>query len=150
MRTALGALRRAVGLVGIAGVVAGLVGLAAGPAGAQSPGDPPPGQAQTYLTLVVVPNGGAARSATLTCEPPGGTHPAPGPACRDLAAANGNFADLPGDPDVQACPDVYDPVFVFALGTWRGQPVWHGHRHGNACDLRAATGPVFALAGAPA
>jgi hypothetical protein len=142
MRTALRALKRAIALVGVVGLVGGV----AGPAGAQ-PVDPPPSQGRTNLTLVVVPNNGTARVASLSCEPPGGSHPNAAGACRDLAAARGNFAELPGDPDMDACIEIYDPVTVFALGLWRGQPVWYGYRYGNSCILRAATGPVFALAG---
>lgn len=142
MRTSLGASRRAIAMVGIAGVVCLGLGAGGGAAGAQPVDRTPP----TQLTLAVV-HRGAVQVADLTCEPPGGSHPEAAAACRDIAAAGGNLADLPGDPDVQACPDVYDPVAVLALGRWRGQPVWYGREYGNACELRGATGPVFALGG---
>src|SRR5262249_11383018 len=36
----------------------------------------------------------AQRRASLTCEPPGGTHPRPRPACAALARVGGDFAAL--------------------------------------------------------
>lgn len=82
------------------------------------------------------------RSVTLRCDPPGGTHPNPRAACRELAAARGDLAKLRRNPEM-ACITVYDPVTVRARGTWRGRRVAHDATYSNRCALTAATGPVF-------
>lgn len=92
----------------------------------------------TWLTLTV----GGHRSATLRCDPPGGTHPNPRAACRELAAAGGDLAKLRHNPEM-ACITVYDPVTVHARGTWRGRGVAYDATYSNRCALTAATGPVF-------
>lgn len=128
------------------GAVALTVCLAAvGGAGALPAGASEPPRAPTHLWLVVVAHDGSHDTATLTCSPAGGSHPNAVAACRDLAIARGNFAELPGVPDATACPDVYAPVTVVAVGVWRGDPVDHRARYGNACVMRVMTGPVFQI-----
>ncbi|CAM5306807.1 hypothetical protein GCM10010329_60420 [Streptomyces spiroverticillatus] len=82
------------------------------------------------------------RGVSLHCSAPvGGGHPQPREACDDLTWARGSFDALPGNP--HPCTKQYDPVTATADGTWRGQPVHWKKTFGNACELDAATGPVF-------
>jgi hypothetical protein len=110
-----------------------------------TPPEPPPPEPRTTLVLAVVPQDEPATVATLTCGPTGGTHPLAPMACRDLQAAGGDFTRLPGDPFTRVCPDVWDPVTAAAVGWWEGRVTWFRQVYGNACELRASTGPVFAL-----
>lgn len=142
MRTARSHFARALGALALAATALGV--LAAAPAGAD-PADGRDDPANPPRTVLWLSAGG--RSAALTCEPAGGTHPDPVAACRDLAIAGGDFANLPGDPLIGACPMVYDPVTASAVGLWRGEPVEFRATYSNACVLRARTGHVFQLVG---
>jgi len=97
----------------------------------------------TSLTLTVSVPEGDAESVRLTCEPPGGSHPNATPACEEILAAQGDFAELPGSPEAGACTMEYRPVVALAEGTWRGTPVSWEHEFGNGCTLYSATGTVF-------
>ena len=74
--------------------------------------------------LVVEVRDGSARQVdrlTLSCDPPGGSHRDPGPACADLAQQQQPFAELPPD---AACTQVYGgPQTATVRGTYRGEPV---------------------------
>jgi hypothetical protein len=95
----------------------------------------------TMLSLTVTTQT-ASTTVRLRCYPTGGTHPSPGLACRDLAAAHGDFDNLPGTPGTM-CTMLYQPVVAAARGTWLGSPVRWRHRFGNACTMHAETGVVF-------
>ena len=82
------------------------------------------------------------RTAILTCDPDGGTHPQPVKACDALRSVNGYIAKLPGNPDI-FCPLIFDPRTATAKGTWRGRPVRFQHTYGNDCELHRASTPVF-------
>jgi hypothetical protein len=130
-------------------VVALVVGLAvlvggAGVAAADEPEVRPPVREPTFLWLMTAGTDGTIRFANLTCDPAGGSHPEADAACRDLAAAQGDFDKLPGE-GRRACPEVYAPVTAAAFGVWRGTPVTYTARYGNACELSVTTGPVFQL-----
>jgi Subtilisin inhibitor-like len=103
----------------------------------------PPRPGPSLLLLSVAPSGGAVSTAVLTCNPAGGLHPSPVAACADISAARGNFAELPGDDDVDVCPDIYQPVVASTFGWWEGRMMWWNRTYGNMCELFAATGPVF-------
>ncbi|MFD0573315.1 SSI family serine proteinase inhibitor [Kitasatospora gansuensis] len=106
----------------------------------------PPQPTRSSLLLTVSPGpvvSAAATTATLTCDgQPGGSHPTPATACGALTAADGDLDQLAGLPGT-ACAAVYDPVTATAEGSWRGIPVKWARTFGNACELRAATAPVF-------
>ena len=85
----------------------------------------------------------AAKSATLTCEPAGGTHPDPKTACDQLAKVNGDFGALNVNPG--PCFLIFDPYTVTAYGHWRGTPVKFQHTYANKCVLDRQTGAVFAF-----
>ena len=95
------------------------------------------------LVLTTAGSSGAA-VAELRCEPTGGTHAQADEACRVLAGVDGRFDALEA-PAGTICPAVYDPIVVTAEGRWRGRAVDHVREYANGCELRAATGPVFAL-----
>jgi hypothetical protein len=85
----------------------------------------------------------AARQATLTCGPVGGSHRSARKACLAIGAAHGRLDKLV--PDQTMCTMQYDPVTVTATGQWRGATVHYTHTFSNACVLGADTGPVFAF-----
>ncbi|WP_405551955.1 SSI family serine proteinase inhibitor [Streptomyces sp. NBC_01171] len=100
-----------------------------------------------WLSLTVTrpgTTGGGTRAALLLCDPPQG-HPKAAEACAELAAADGDFSRL-GDSDA-LCPLIYAPVRARAHGRWNGRQIDHERTYGNACELRAETGDVFALEG---
>ncbi|MFJ6843437.1 SSI family serine proteinase inhibitor [Streptomyces griseoluteus] len=88
--------------------------------------------------------GGGTRTALLLCDPPQG-HPKAAEVCAELSAAEGDFSRL-GD-SATLCPLIYAPVRASAHGRWNGKPVAYDRTFGNACELGAATGSVFALEG---
>lgn len=95
----------------------------------------------TELTLAVIGPEGALHIVGLLCDPPGGSHPDPIAACRELAGAGGDFDEL-GDEDAM-CTMEYRPVLAVARGTWADEPVrWH-ERFANPCLMYRATGAVF-------
>lgn len=87
-----------------------------------------------------------AGHALLLCDQPGGTHPDAVRACAALAGVRGDPARLRPRTGV-ACTLQYDPITVTANGVWNDRFIQFEHTYGNACSLRAATGPVFALGG---
>lgn len=87
------------------------------------------------------------RAATLNCAPtPSGTHPAPRAACKELAAVNGEFAQLASAPK-HPCTRQWDPVTVTASGVWQGKWVNWSATYGNACEMRESLtgGAVFSF-----
>ncbi|MEX2292068.1 MAG: SSI family serine proteinase inhibitor [Mycobacteriales bacterium] len=62
-----------------------------------------------------------AQRWTLTCDPPGGTHPDATRACQDLAAQETPFAPLPAD---AVCTQVFaGPQTATVTGSYRGEQV---------------------------
>ncbi|MFD7882048.1 SSI family serine proteinase inhibitor [Streptomyces bauhiniae] len=100
-----------------------------------------------WLSLTVTrpgTTGGGTRAALLLCDPPQG-HPKAAEACAELLAADGDFSRL-GDKDT-LCPLIYAPVRASAHGRWHGKQIDFERTYGNACQLGAETGSVFALEG---
>ncbi|MFI9293545.1 subtilase-type protease inhibitor [Streptomyces gardneri] len=88
------------------------------------------------------------RAVTLTCAPtPSGSHPAPEAACTELAAAEGDFANLTDLRGGRPCTREWNPVTVTGDGVWQGRRVSWSATYGNPCELRARTaeGAVFAF-----
>jgi len=139
MRTSLAAVALAVGAA---------VTVASGPAASAATTGPVTllSAPKTYLKLTAALGERARpaqRTATLVCDPAGGTHQRAGEACAALAAVDGDFGAL--HVDGGACTMQYDPVTVTATGLWKGKPVRWRHTFGNSCVLHTETGPVFAL-----
>lgn len=78
----------------------------------------------------------------LVC-PAGGDHPAPEVACAALEAAHGDIDAA--TPLEIVCPEIYDPVWVMAIGRWDGELVFHSSFHANACRAKAASGGIIDL-----
>lgn len=99
---------------------------------------------KTGLVLAVHEQTGRLSTTQLKCDPPGGRHPEKHAACRDLNTANGDFDNLPGDPDWQFCTLEFQPVRASARGRWQGKLVlWMSDEFPNRCAMNAAMGPVF-------
>lgn len=96
-----------------------------------------------YLTLTT---GNAQSSDTrgtlLMCNPSQG-HRSAATACAELEAVDGDI-DRMTQKDT-FCPMIYAPVSARASGQWNGRPVEYQRQFGNACEMRAWTGVVFAL-----
>ncbi|MFF3942225.1 SSI family serine proteinase inhibitor [Streptomyces phaeofaciens] len=86
------------------------------------------------------------RGTLLLCDPPQG-HSRAVEACGQLAAVDGDPGGLTAAQDA-VCAMVYAPVTARASGRWNGRPVEYSRTFGNACELAALTGAVFALDGA--
>ena len=71
--------------------------------------------------LVVEQTTDRTQTWTLTCDPPGGDHPASAQACGDLASVDEPFAPLPGD---VICTEQYGgDQTARVTGTYRGAAV---------------------------
>ncbi|MCC5581884.1 protease inhibitor protein [Microtetraspora sp. AC03309] len=108
-----------------------------------------PMKARAKALMMTVAKGPAGtqpqRYALLSCSPPSrGTHPAPTKACPMLEKVGGDPAKLQPDPTV-ACPMLFEPVTVTASGMWNDVYVRFERTYGNACQLRAMTGAIFAF-----
>ena len=92
-------------------------------------GQEPPGTTR----LVVEQTTDRTQTWTLTCDPPGGDHPAPGPACGALAGVREPFAPLPAG---QLCTEVYGgDQTARVTGTYRGAPVDLSLSRVNGCAI---------------
>jgi hypothetical protein len=94
--------------------------------------------AATDLTVTVDRGDGSeATEYTLTCGPPGGTHPAPQAAC-DLLAAAASLDPNPLEPvppDV-ACTEIYGgPQTATVTGTIDGEQVDTTFDRVNGCEI---------------
>jgi hypothetical protein len=120
--------------------------VSAGCGSGQQPGPGRTGDAPVADQLVITVDdgaGGAPRTWTLTCDPPGGDHPDPAAACAALAAARAPFAPVPPD---MACTQIYGgPETARIEGTWRGEPVTADYRRTDGCEIARwrALAPVF-------
>lgn len=94
-----------------------------------------PREAQTRLTIRVTPTPDAqTHEWTLTCRPPGGSHPAPEAACAALREAGDPFKPVP--PDVM-CTQIYGgPQTAVIEGTWRGEHVRATYNRINGCEIQ--------------
>ena len=98
---------------------------------------------ETELVLAVY-HAGEVDTARLSCAPAEGEHARADQACAEIAAVDGEFAQLQSEPG-QACTFIYDPVTVAAFGTWRGEPVQYVEEFPNRCAMESETGAVFAF-----
>lgn len=81
-----------------------------------------------------------ARTVTLRCNPPGGTHPNPAAACADLARSNGRIVRDPGE---TVCTLEYRATAARATGVWRGRVITFDMTFPNDCVMHARTGRLF-------
>lgn len=94
----------------------------------------PAGGGPTSLTITAQASpDAAAKTWTLTCDPPGGSHPDAAAACAQLAAAEKPFAPLPKN---VACTEIYGgPQMATVTGTYRGEPVDASFNRTNGCEI---------------
>jgi hypothetical protein len=97
------------------------------------PTQPPRPQGSDLAVTVRASATSAPTTWSLTCDPPGGTHPDPAGACQALAGARSPFAETPRQ---QACTEIYggDQLAEIA-GTWRGEPVQASYSRANGCEI---------------
>ncbi|MCX4823874.1 subtilase-type protease inhibitor [Streptomyces sp. NBC_01142] len=130
-----------------------LSGTAAAGVAQAKPAQPDSLYAPSSLVLTVGKGADAAtatveRAVTLECAPrPGGSHPSPRSACTDLAAINGQFAQLVASSSQKPCTRQWDPVVITAAGVWEGKRVTWSITFGNACEMAGsmAENSVFAF-----
>jgi hypothetical protein len=103
----------------------------AGPA--QTPSTTP--TPHTSLTITGdLGDGSAAQEWTLTCDPPGGTHPRPEDACTALAAVDPVVFEPVGPRDV--CTQIYGgPETATVRGTWNTTPLDASFSRDNGCEI---------------
>jgi hypothetical protein len=92
-----------VGLVGRVALLLALA-LAAGCGGTEAAGDDRPPRYDLTVTYWPTGRGGEARTATLTCDPDGGSHPDPVSACDALLEHEDALDPVAGD---VACTQIY-------------------------------------------
>ncbi|MBO2449439.1 hypothetical protein J4573_20220 [Actinomadura barringtoniae] len=78
----------------------------------------------------------------LQCSPDSGDHPKARDACAAITKAGGEFEAMNGS---GICTREYAPITVAALGTWDGRQVSFSKSYANRCEMRNATGAVFAF-----
>src|SRR5487761_1093526 len=150
-RSRAGSLRRAaVGCAGVCllsvllagpGLTAAVAGAAAGtaspvpvPPGPVPPGIVPPGPGPPDGLLITARESASSPvvSWSLTCDPPGGTHPDPALACQALSSTPDPFAPVPAG--VMCSMIYYGPQTATITGYWQGQPVSAQFSRVNGCQ----------------
>jgi Subtilisin inhibitor-like len=89
----------------------------------------------TSLDITVWPEGTRAASfrRTLTCDPPGGTHPHPARACKALLAARAPFA---ANQSERPCTLIWGgPQVARVEGRFRGEPVHASFDRTDGCEI---------------
>lgn len=121
-------------------VALSVVGLAAcgAPVSPGSPGEPEATEAGSTLTIRFTPAPEADTKVwTLTCQPPGGSHPAPEAACTTLAELTESGDPFVQPPADEICPQIYGgPQQAKVEGEWRGASVSATYSRRNGCDMK--------------
>ncbi|MFE5621199.1 SSI family serine proteinase inhibitor [Streptomyces virginiae] len=88
--------------------------------------------------------GTVMRAVTLVCAPrPGGTHPNPAAACRELRAAGSQLDPLAAPAADAVCTREWNPMTVTADGVWQGRRLHYTYTFANPCGLRNTAGALF-------
>jgi Subtilisin inhibitor-like len=94
-----------------------------------------PAGSSDRLRIVIWPRGTTSTTRvtwTLRCNPPGGTLPRTGRACRALASLERPFAPVPSG---VACSEIYGgPQVALVTGSFRGRRVWARFRRTDSCQ----------------
>jgi hypothetical protein len=117
-----------VGLVGRVALLLALA-LAAGCGGTEAAGDDRPPRYDLTVTYWPTGRGGEARTATLTCDPDGGSHPDPVSACDALLEHEDALEPVAGD---VACTQIYGGDQVATLS---GAGVNASFSRANGCEI---------------
>ncbi|MFI7614889.1 SSI family serine proteinase inhibitor [Nonomuraea terrae] len=102
---------------------------------------PPP---KVQVKVIYAVKGGETKSVWLHCGPTGGDHPRAQAACRLLEKAKGQPGEL-NLKSAAACKKELKPHAAAVVGRWNGQVLKWGKVYANGCQMRAATGALFAL-----
>jgi len=94
----------------------------------------------TFSLSIASPAGEVIATASLTCNPAGGSHPNPKAACEQLSNVAGHIENIPEKPGI--CPEIFKPVILRASGTWDGEPRDFKQEFPNQCQAVLATGGV--------
>lgn len=94
------------------------------------------------LTILLDDGFGIRATWTLTCGPPGGTHPHPKVACGVLGAKGATALR----PSRGSCDEQYGgPQKALVTGTWRGRPVRSQFTLENGCEIARWTDMIGLL-----
>jgi nitrous oxide reductase accessory protein NosL len=100
----------------------------------QAPASQTGATVSTELTIVVDDGAGKTQTWSLTCDPPGGTHPNPAAACAALEA-KGQTA-LPPVPKDAMCTQIYGGAQTAKItGSWHGESVNSTLSRTNGCEI---------------
>jgi hypothetical protein len=116
-----------VGFVGRVALL--LLALAAGCGGTEAAGDDGPPRYDLTVTYWPTGRDGEARTATLTCDPDGGSHPNPVSACDALLEHEDALEPVAAD---VACTQIYGGDQVATLS---GAGVNASFSRGNGCEI---------------
>jgi len=113
--------------------------------GAAGPAQAAPGSPSFILTIHSgeTVSGPILAQVTLTCQPPGGTHPHPQAACQALQSVGYDFSLLP-PVQGRVCPDIFVPVTVEAKAP-TGLKDLFVKTYPNRCFAALYTDDVFAF-----
>ncbi|GAA3560559.1 SSI family serine proteinase inhibitor [Amycolatopsis ultiminotia] len=98
---------------------------------------------ESSVQLTMHETTGHVTTASLTCDPTGGTHRHRDAACVTLTQVNGDLSQV--TPRRQRCTMIYAPVDVSAVGTWHGKPLTFRTTYPNKCAADSQSDSVFAL-----
>lgn len=115
--------------------LAGCAGAAGDDSGGYAGGGAESVERETELRIVLRPDGpgGPERTATLTCDEPGGTHPDPEAACTALAEHEDALAPVPRD---TVCTQIYGgPDEAEVSGRLDGRAVEASFSKRNGCEI---------------
>jgi hypothetical protein len=127
----------AVTAVAVLGTAAPAAAVTTGPGAAPRPAATP----RTNLVVSYMADAGYAAAVTLTCDPAGGAHPKPAPACAALAKVSGKPNKLKPAPTM--CTMEYAPITAQINGVWKGKKSKWSKTYPNSCDLARSTGVIF-------
>lgn len=106
-----------------------VLALAAGCGGTEAVGDDRPPRYDLTITYWPTGRGGEVRTATLTCDPDGGSHPDPAGACDALLEHEDALAPVAGD---VACTQIYGGNQAATLS---GSGVNASFSRANGCEI---------------
>ena len=104
-----------------------------GAGGGDTGADEAPAGTELTITVWLQGRDGASEEVTLTCDPPGGTHPRPEEACLALQADPSALEPLPPD---SVCTQIYGgPEEAEVVGTLDGEQLHATFSRQNGCEV---------------
>ncbi len=121
------------------------------PAASASGTGPEPGRPVRSVVLTINPGVKVwppDQMAVLNCAPIGGTHPKPREACAALDEVDADLNKFTASPET-ICTTDFNPINVWAAGSWNGRDVASLRRFPNTCWMLVTLGSVGAFWRAP-